>query len=93
MSDWRDQAACTTVDMNLFFPSTGSEAMAQVKQAKQVCSTCPVRVECLEYALSFNFNECKGIWGGMSERQRDQIRSARYRTNRDAEIALMRSWS
>ena len=40
-----------------------------------MCARCPVRTECLEYALG---NQEKfGIWGGLSERERRQLRRQR----------------
>ena len=44
--DWRDKAACLTVDPELFFPvgNTGP-AVDQIEKAKTVCATCTVRVE------------------------------------------------
>jgi WhiB family transcriptional regulator, redox-sensing transcriptional regulator len=35
---------------------------------KRICMACPVREECLDYALSND--ERFGIWGGLSERER-----------------------
>ena len=39
--DWRDKAACLTVDPELFFPvgNTGP-AVDQIEKAKTVCATC-----------------------------------------------------
>ena len=41
--DWRSQAACLTVDPELFFPvgNTGP-AIAQIAEAKMVCARCEV---------------------------------------------------
>jgi hypothetical protein len=43
---------------------------------------CPVREECLEYAL--RNKEEHGIWGGASERQRRKMRKRQYRERRSA---------
>ena len=53
--DWRDRAACLTVDPELFFPvgNTGP-AVEQIDRAKAVCSHCPVTEYCLQYALDTN---------------------------------------
>jgi len=68
-SDWRTHAACTKVDPDLFFPTgSGYRAAAQTEEAKQVCGACPVRQECLSWALQTG--QSTGIWGGMTERER-----------------------
>ncbi len=43
-----------------------------------VCSTCPVRESCLEYALGYR--EKEGVWGGATERERRRIIRQRRRT-------------
>ncbi len=67
--DWRDRAACLTVDPELFFPvgNTGP-AVEQIDRAKAVCSHCPVTEHCLQYAL--DTNQDSGVWGGLSEDER-----------------------
>ena len=41
---------------------------AEQNKAKQLCSGCPVRTECLAEALD---NQIEwGVWGGMTERER-----------------------
>lgn len=47
---------------------------ALIIKAKQICETCPVKEPCLEYAL---VNESYGIWGGMSETERQYERMNR----------------
>jgi hypothetical protein len=71
VSDWREQAACRGADTSMFFPERGEDAEA----AKAVCSTCPVREECLAEHLF----EPLGIWGGHSERERRVLRWGKKR--------------
>ncbi len=65
--DWVLQGLCAQVDSEMFFPEKGGSS----NQAKGVCQRCPVRAECLEYALENN--EQFGIWGGKSERERRKL--------------------
>ena len=70
-ADWRDAAACRGVDDSLFFPS-GGEDVATIAAAKQVCAECPVRSECLAFAVETNQTE--GIWGGHTPAERRKFR-------------------
>lgn len=71
--DWRDGAICRDTDPDLFFPvGTTGNALVQIERAKQVCTECSVRTECLEFALETN--QDSGIWGGTSEEERRVIR-------------------
>jgi hypothetical protein len=65
---WMAEALCAQVDPELFVPDTGGST----RPAKQVCATCPVRTECLAYALAHR--ERFGIWGGVVERERRRIK-------------------
>ena len=67
---WREQAACATVEHDVFFPP-GHEP-ADALEAKAVCAICPVRDECLEYALATNQSE--GVWGGLDAPERRRMR-------------------
>lgn len=71
LEPWIDRAACHDVDQRVFFPERGeTQALA-----KRICKDCEVRHECLDYAL--RANEKHGVWGGLSVRQRRQIRRER----------------
>lgn len=61
---WMHDAKCLDADPEAFFPEKGGST----REAKRICSACPVREECLEYALAND--ERFGIWGGLSERER-----------------------
>ncbi len=65
-SGWQEHAACGREDPALFFPETKRAE----KQAKAICSACPVRTDCLNAALARG--EQDGIWGGLgfTDRQR-----------------------
>ncbi len=79
--DWRDTASCRDTDPDLFFPvGTTGPAIEQIATAKQVCSECLARTDCLEYAISTN--QDSGIWGGTSEEERRQMRRARQARQR-----------
>lgn len=66
---WVDQARCKGMDVEVFFPKVGGGG---IPEAVLVCHDCPVRVPCLEYALSENITE--GVWGGKTGRERKAIR-------------------
>lgn len=70
---WRHRAACRDSDPDLFFPAgeTGP-ALDQGEAAKAVCRQCPVRGECLDFAL--RSNQEAGIWGGVTEAERRKLR-------------------
>lgn len=78
---WHQQAACLSADPELFFPNglTGMHAR-QAKQAKQICGSCPVREECLEFALASR--QDFGVWGGLTEDERRSLRRSRQRKAR-----------
>ncbi|MHC3470038.1 WhiB family transcriptional regulator [Streptomyces sp. 7R007] len=76
MDNWRDQAACRNEDPDLFFPiGTSGPALLQTEQAKAVCGRCPVREECLGWAL--DHGEILGVWGGTSEMERRALQRRR----------------
>ena len=80
--DWRDKAACLTVDPELFFPvgNTGP-AVDQIEKAKTVCATCTVTEICLQYALETS--QDSGVWGGLSEDERRALKRRAARARRD----------
>lgn len=69
--EWMDQAVCAQVGSEIFFPVAG----ANPYEAKQVCRNCPVKAECLDYAL--NQGMVHGVWGGLTEAERRRIKTRR----------------
>ncbi len=78
---WQWRAACRGHDPSLFFPPNEPESREQreerERRAKAVCAECPVRIECLEYAI--RIREPYGIWGGLNELERRLLIRARRR--------------
>ena len=64
---WVLRASCRGVDPALFFPSTDDDP----SEALATWARCPVRQDCLEYAL--DARERYGIWGGTTERERRRL--------------------
>jgi WhiB family redox-sensing transcriptional regulator len=76
--DWRQRGACLDEDPELFFPvGTGRGAAPQEEEARAVCMRCPVRAECLAWALETG--QEFGVWGGMTELDRRRIRRQQRR--------------
>ncbi len=82
--DWQVHARCNEVDPEIFFPERGGSS----KAARAVCNQCPVRSQCLEYALNNKEHSVSGAvhseendvgCGAKSERRADFV--ARKRSN------------
>lgn len=66
------QAACTVADPELFFPTTyGGTNRSTVMAAKALCDRCPLKDDCLDWALAAR--EEFGIWGGATPIERHRI--------------------
>lgn len=77
---WQLDAACRDMPTDLFFPiGHGEDAQAQANQAKAVCRACLVRSTCLDYALAGNM--LYGVFGGMSEEERKDLRRSGQRSS------------
>lgn len=63
--DWRQDAVCASTDPETFFPENDNA------KAKAMCHVCPVVDPCLQWATD---NREYGIWGGMSETERRNLR-------------------
>lgn len=68
---WAREGLCAQTDPELFYPEKGESN----KEAKRICMGCPVRRQCLEYALAVR--EPFGVWGGTSERERSRMLAKR----------------
>jgi WhiB family transcriptional regulator, redox-sensing transcriptional regulator len=78
-TQWRAAGACLSADPDLFFPiGTGSAVTSETRMALRICAGCPVRRECLDFAM--RSPELDGIWGGTTPAERLKARRrAEYR--------------
>ena len=78
VNDWRNKAACKGLTEPLgydWFPARGryvttrqgSRTSGPTQSLLDICDKCPVKIECLHWAIAHNE---PGIWGGTSSRQR-----------------------
>lgn len=78
--DWRHGAACRDEDPELFFPlSEMGPGAKQTVRAKAVCGTCPVRQECLAFAVDNGLDY--GVFGGLTGEERRSLARRKRRTH------------
>ena len=68
-AEWRLRARCRNTEPATFFAF--SEDLSAPLAAKEICSICPVRQECLAYALSTR--QPYGVWGGLTAGERRRL--------------------
>lgn len=78
---WRDRALCSTDEEAPDFFDQSAKGRAT---AKNFCKPCPVKGQCLEYAMKIEEGYSKkiitegcGVWGGKDGYERVSIRNAR----------------
>lgn len=80
-SSWQQHAACRGEDASFFFAPSYFERRAEKLQreavAKSICARCPVRAECLDFALELR--DPHGVWGGLNEMERRTLLRERAR--------------
>lgn len=76
---WQVKAACRGPQAAVFFPppvfERKDEKIDRESRAKEICQSCAVRKDCLDYALSIR--EPHGIWGGLNEVERKHLMAQR----------------
>lgn len=79
--DWRNQAACVGCDPELWFPNKRDPDSAE--QTIAICQQCPVRLECLDFAMDTEGTHHRyGIYGGLEANQRVSLYNTRARRAR-----------
>ena len=81
--DWRKYAACRGEPPSVFF----FEDTSPNHQARRMCVTCPIRLDCLEYATEYEKDW--GIWGGVTARVRLTLRRLMLRTKTNSVEELL----
>ncbi len=68
-SAWMDRAACRGANPTIFY--TDTPGRDTTGRARQICAGCPVRAECLVWAVQCD--EQHGIWAGLDEDERRRL--------------------
>jgi WhiB family redox-sensing transcriptional regulator len=74
LGEWHGRGLCVGEDPDVFFPSHGDPGT----NAREVCVACPVRDDCLKYAMDADEF---GIWGGLDQDERRNLTRRRRRKN------------
>jgi WhiB family redox-sensing transcriptional regulator len=72
---WKRRAACRDKDPALWFPDDYTSRHYDAQMAKAICWSCPVRIDCLIYALAVDARY--GTYGGMTASERNQLAGRR----------------
>ncbi len=71
LGEWHSRGLCVSEDPEAFFPSHGDPSTG----ARQVCAACD---ECLNYATAADEF---GIWGGLDQQERRNLKRRQQRRN------------
>lgn len=74
--EWQLRGSCRGVDSDVFFHPEGERGAiraARETAAKLICAGCPVIRECAAHALASR--EPYGVWGGLTESDREAARA------------------
>lgn len=87
---WRENAACIDKPREWWHPvnlqgEVIRETPKQYRRGKAICDECPVKSECLTYALE-NPDDCCGLWGGLMAIERERLRQDHRREARAARV-------
>jgi WhiB family redox-sensing transcriptional regulator len=70
--DWRNASRCLDEPPDDFFPiGHGPAAQRQIGRAKRICAACPVRTQCLKWALANHIRD--GVFGGLDPDERQEL--------------------
>jgi hypothetical protein len=82
--DWQGHAACLDVrDPEIFFPNRPTHHAADreaIETARAICDGCPVWTACLDVALAVPARFDHGIFGGLTARERADLRDPAVET-------------
>ena len=72
--DWQNDAACKDKPIVLFVPDIEQPRERDYAAGVAYCRECPVRVECLNYAMEYEQDQRYrfGVFGGMTPHERSQ---------------------
>lgn len=76
---WQRHGHCHSTDPDAFFPDV--ESLRQHPEIRRICTACPVRTECADYATRHHL---VGIWGATTTHQRQLHRRRTHQHREEA---------
>lgn len=71
---WMEDSACVGHQPEWWFPDDRSNGSEETRMAKAICGGCPVRTQCLDYALRTEPGFTRfGIFGGLTADARRKL--------------------
>jgi len=81
-NSWRNKASCLGAPTEFFFPASRETS----DYGKEICAACPVREECLDYAIENKRHF--GVWGGTDANRREKIRQGKSITVSTVKVSI-----
>ena len=81
--EWQLRGACRSADPEVFFHpelERGAARQRRDAEAVAVCNRCPVLDACRQHVMKYR--EPYGVWGGLTEEDRERLWSQRRRDER-----------
>lgn len=94
ISDFIERAACYGKPIMWFFPEgkharpSRTETPGAYARGKTICRGCPVRTECLDFALQMervSRDGRYGLWGGLDPDERHRLHRERTRQRKETD--------
>jgi WhiB family redox-sensing transcriptional regulator len=82
--DWHADARCRDYPEVSWFPDRYG---GDWETPKRICARCPVLAECRSWAMRQG-RSLQGIWGGLSEQQRRNIRKSDFKSSDSEPLKL-----
>jgi WhiB family transcriptional regulator, redox-sensing transcriptional regulator len=79
---WQEEGVCVEVGPDPFFVDYDKDidVQDQLHTVRKICGGCPVKEQCLSYAVANNITD--GVWGGYTTRERRILRRKRQQEQR-----------
>lgn len=84
--EWQLHGMCNQYDPSLWYPDP-PQIEAKSSRAKSICQSCPVLDKCKAWALTKH--ELYGVWGGLSEIDRDEVWRGRRKGSRRGTVTVV----
>lgn len=68
---WTETPACAGTNVEMWFCEDNEPGYRELNLIKKICSECPVKQQCLEYALH---HSVQGFWAGTTPKTRVVLR-------------------